>query len=321
MKGCPLISVKTLILNSYAKINLYLEVLNKRKDNYHNIKTIFERIDLADKIILRARRDKKINITCNESGVPQGRSNLAWRSARLLQDSFNIDNGVDIRIIKRIPVGSGLGGGSSNAAAVLVGLNKLWKLNVTQNKLAGLAEKLGCDVPFFIYNSPFAQGEARGDKIKPLKALYFVRLWHILVVPKIGVSTASIYKKWDKYFKAFKLTPTPIGRKKDYNKKLVWGLTMPKYNVNILILALRKNDLLLLGDALFNSLEQVSSRLYPQINAIKEKLMQLGAKSILMSGSGPAVMAIVSSRKEALSLSRQLKSNSFLGEVFVTRTH
>jgi 4-diphosphocytidyl-2-C-methyl-D-erythritol kinase len=294
--------VNTLTLNSYAKLNLYLEVLHKRKDNYHNIKTIFERIDLADKIILKSRRDKKINITCNESGVPQDHSNLAWRSAKLLQDIFNIDKGVDIKIIKRIPVGSGLGGGSSNAAAVLAGLNKLWKLNVTEHKLAGLAGKLGCDVPFFIYNSPFAQGEARGDKIKPLKALTNVRLWHILVVPKIGVSTASIYKRWDNESKTFKLT-------------------MPKYNVNILILALRKNDLSLLGDALFNSLEQVTARLYPQINAIKEKLMQLGVKSILMSGSGPAAFGVVSSRKEALTLCRQLKSNSSFGEVFVSRTH
>jgi len=291
-----------LTLNSYAKLNLYLEVLETRKDNYHNIKTIFERIDLADKIILKSRRDKKINITCNVAAVPQDNSNLAWRSAKLLQDSFNIDKGVDIKIIKRIPVGSGLGGGSSNAAAVLTGLNRLWKLNLTQDKLAGLAEKLGCDVPFFIYNSPFAQGEARGDKIKPLKTLYSVRLWHILVVPKIGVSTASIYKRWDNESKTFKLT-------------------MPKYNVNILILALRKNDFFSIGDALFNSLEQVTPRLYPQINAIKEKLMQLGVKSILMSGSGPAVFGIVSSRKEALTLCRQLKSNSFVGELFVSRTH
>jgi len=291
-----------LTLNSYAKLNLYLEVLHKRKDNYHNIKTIFERIGLADKIILKSRRDKKINITCNVAAVPQAHSNLAWRSAKLLQDIFNIDKGVDIKIIKRIPVGSGLGGGSSNAAAVLAGLNKLWKLNVTEHKLAGLAGKLGCDVPFFIYNSPFAQGEARGDKIKPLKTLNLVRLWHILVVPKIGVSTASIYKRWDNEFKTFKLT-------------------MPKYDVNILILALRKNDLFLIGDALFNSLEQVTARLYPQINAIKEKLMQLGVKSILMSGSGPAVFGIVSSKKEALTLCRQLKSNSSFGEVFVSRTH
>ncbi len=308
-----------LTLNSYAKLNLYLEVLNKRKDSYHNIKTIFERIDLADKIILKSRRDKKINITCNESGVPQDNSNLAWRSAKLLQDSFNIDKGANIKIIKRIPVGSGLGGGSSNAACVLAGLNKLWKLNLTQDKLAGLARKLGCDVPFFIYNSPFAQGGARGDRIKPLRVLRNVRFWHILVVPKIKVSTASIYKIWDKYFKTFKLTPLQKRGILSKNSYLA-GLTMPKYNVNILILALRKNDLSLIGDALFNSLERVSARLYPQINAIKEKLMQLGAKSILMSGSGPAVLGIVSSRKEALSLRRQLKMNSSFGEVFVSRT-
>lgn len=293
--------MNTLTLNSYAKLNLYLEVLNKRKDNYHNIKTIFERIDLADKIILKSRRDKKINITCNVTAVPRDNTNLAWRSAKLLQDSFNIDKGVDIKIIKRIPVGSGLGGGSSNAASVLLGLNKLWKLNLAENKLAGLAGKLGCDVPFFIYNSPFALGEARGDKIKPLKALYSVRLWHILVVPNIEVSTASIYKRWDKYFKTFKLT-------------------VPRYNVNIMNLALKKGNFPLIGDALFNSLEPVTAALYPQIDAIKERLIQLGVKSILMSGSGPAVFGIVSSRKEALSLYGQLKTDSSFGEVFVSRT-
>ncbi len=291
-----------LTFNSYAKLNLYLEVLNKRKDNYHNIKTIFERIDLADKIILKSRRDKEIKVTCNVTAVPRDNTNLAWRSAKLLQDSFNIDKGVDIKIIKRIPVGSGLGGGSSNAASVLLGLNKLWKLNLAQNKLAGLAGKLGCDVPFFIYNSPFALGEARGDKIKPLKALYSVRLWHILVVPNIEVSTASIYKRWDKYFKTFKLT-------------------VPRYNVNIMNLALKKGNFPLIGDALFNSLEPVTAALYPQIDAIKERLIQLGVKSILMSGSGPAVFGIVSSRKEALSLYGQLKTDSSFGEVFVSRTH
>jgi len=302
--------VEGLILNSYAKINLYLEVLNKRQDSYHKIKTIFERIGLADKIILKSRRDKKINITCNVAAVPQDNSNLAWRSAKLLQDSFNIDKGVDIKIIKRIPVGSGLGGGSSNAASVLLGLNKLWKLNLAQNKLTGLAGKLGCDVPFFIYNTPFALGESRGDKIKPLKALYSVRLWHILVVPDIEVSTASIYKRWDKFFKTFKLTPRNKGE----------GLTKSKYSVKILILALKKVHFPLIGDALFNSLEPVTAALYPQIDAIKEKLIQLGAKSILMSGSGPAVFGIVSSRKEALSLYRQLKTDSSFGEVFVSRT-
>ena len=366
-----------LTLNSYAKLNLYLEVLHKRKDNYHNIKTVFERIGLADKIILKSRRDKKINITCaevsasrrytskrssirdaevsasrrytskrssirdNVASVPQDNSNLACRSAKLLQEAFNIDKGVDIKIIKRIPVGSGLGGGSSDAATVLVGLNKLWKLNLTRDKLARLAGKLGCDVPFFIYNIPFARGQARGEKIRPLNSLANVRLWHILVVPKIGVSTASIYKEWDAEVSASRrytskrssIRDAEVSASRRYTskrssirdkysraiKKERLGLTIPKYNVNILISALRKSNLSLLGNALFNSLGFVTARLYPQINAIKERLTQLGVKSILMSGSGPAVFGIVSSRKEALSLSRQLKSYKRF-RVFVTRT-
>lgn len=305
-----------LLLNSYAKLNLYLEVLNTRQDNYHNIKTLFERVDLSDKIVLESRRDKKIRIICNLSDVPCGNTNLAYRSAKLLQDVFHIDRGVDIKIIKHIPVGAGLGGGSSNAASVLVGLNKLWRLKLVQEQLLAYARKIGSDVPFFIYNSPFAFGEGRGDRIKPLEALDNARLWHILVVPKIKVSTPLIYKKWDTHST---LTP-PFLASQSLRKNKRAGLTSPQYNVKILNLGLRKNDLSLIGKALFNSLEQVTAKLYPQVRRIKKKLINLGLKAILMSGSGPAIFGIVSSRKEALSLCRQLKKNR-LWQVFVTRTH
>lgn len=297
--------MNTLRLNSYAKLNLYLEVLKRRQDNYHNLKTVFERINLHDTITLSSRPDKRINISCNCRSVPLGSSNLAYRAAHLLQHNVKANKGVDIKIVKNIPVGAGLGGGSSNAASVLIGLNKLWKLNLTQAKLAELAAKIGADVPFFIYNSPFAQGEGRGDRIKPLKGLLALRLWHILIVPKIKVSTPFIYKKWD----AFKTL-----------KREKAGLTRPKYNVKMLIQALKKNSLSQVAEALFNSLEQVSVQLYPQINCIKEKLRSQGAKSILMSGSGPAVFGVVSSRKEAVFLYRQLK-RSALWRTFVTRTY
>ena len=125
-----------MVLNSYAKLNLYLEVLSKRKDSYHNIKTIFERIDLCDKIVLKVRKDKKINLISHSPGLPRDSSrNLAYRSAELLQTRLNLDKGVDIQIIKRIPVAAGLGGGSSNAATVLMGLDKLWRLNLSREKL------------------------------------------------------------------------------------------------------------------------------------------------------------------------------------------
>jgi 4-diphosphocytidyl-2-C-methyl-D-erythritol kinase len=287
-----------LILNSCAKLNLYLAVLNKGKDGYHNIESIFERIDLSDKIILKPRRDNKIKIVCSSPLVPKGKSNLAFRSAKILQDNFCVKKGINIEIIKHIPVGAGLGGGSSNAATVLLGLNKLWRLNLTQNKLVGLAGSIGSDIPFFIYNTPFARGTDRGNRIKPLKGLSNLKIWHVLVVPKIEVSTPFIYKKWDMYS----------------------GLTRPGYSAKLLISALRKSDFSLISKSLFNSLERITAGLYPEVVRIKERLMSLGLKSILMSGSGPAVFAIVSSRKEAVSLCRQLKEENRFWQVFVSQT-
>ena len=292
--------MQKLILNSYAKLNLYLEVLNKRKDNYHNIRTVFERIGLSDKIILKSRRDKKIKIICNLPQVPKDNTNLCYRSAKLLQDVFEVNKGADIKIIKHIPLASGLGGGSSNAAAVLWGLNKIWRLGLSCARLLDLAKKIGSDVPFFLYDRPFAEGRSRGDRISPMPALNKVRLWHILVVPGIKVSTPLIYRKWD--------------------LERTFKLTKPKCDVKILTLAIRKKDLGLMGKALFNSLEQVSAKLYPEITRIKEKLKIKGVKSILMSGSGPAIFGIVLLRKEAVSLSKQLKSENRFWQVFVTRT-
>jgi 4-diphosphocytidyl-2-C-methyl-D-erythritol kinase len=287
-----------LILHSYAKLNLYLEILNRRKDSYHNIKTLFERISLSDKIILKSRPDKLINIACSNPEVPKDSTNLCFRSAKLLQEKFKVEQGVDIKITKNIPVGAGLGGGSSNAAAVLLGLNKLWKLNISRKKLARLASIIGADVPFFIYDISFALGTARGDKIRPLRNLKKRLLWHILAVPKIKVLTPLIYEKWDKYS----------------------GLTRPKYNVNILILGLRKGNFPLETGLLFNSLEAVTAKLYPEVARAKETLIRRGLKSILMSGSGPAVFGIVSSRKEALNIARQLKKMDRSRKIYVTKT-
>ena len=300
-----LTKVSKLVIQSFAKVNLFLKALNKRPDNYHNINTLFERISLSDKITLKARRDHLIKVICLDQSVPSDESNLCWRAAKLLQDNFRVKKGVDIGILKRIPVGAGLGGGSSNAAATLIGLNNLWKLNISKPKLAKLAGKLGSDVSFFIYEVPFAQGERRGEKIRILSNLNKIKLWHILIVPKIHVSTPLIYKKWDK------MGP---------NKKQVAGLTKQPCNVKILTSALAKNASLLKPGLLFNSLEKVTLKLYPEVKRIKEKLAALGLKNILMSGSGPAVFAIVSSRKKALALSNRLKRNNGAWRIFAVCT-
>jgi 4-diphosphocytidyl-2-C-methyl-D-erythritol kinase len=205
--------------------------------------------------------------------------------------------GIKIQIRKHIPVAAGLGGGSSNAATVLMGLNKLWKLKLNKKTLVNLAKEIGADVPFFIYNTPFALGSQRGDKIRPLPSLKNKQLWHIVVVPGFKVSTPLIYSKWDEYS----------------------GLTRKTCNVKIISLAIRKNSLFKKENLLANSLQDISARLYPEVGQIKRKLASLGLKAILMSGSGPAVFGITSSRKEALTLQRQLKMHHSW-RVFIAKT-
>lgn len=298
-----------LVLDSYAKLNLYLAVLNKRRDNYHNIETLFERIDLCDKIILGLRRDRKIKVICSDPLVPKGDTNLCFRSAKLLSDKFNIKRGLQIRIIKRIPVGAGLGGGSSNAASLLLGLNKLWGLRLSREKLLECAEEIGSDVPFFIYGCPFARGSGRGDKIRPLKLNKPLRLWHLLVVPRFEVSTPLIYGKWDE-----------LSRVKTPCKSCGSGLTSAKFDVKILPLLIRKDACGPAGRILFNSLEEAATGAYPQIRRIKERLVGLGINSVLMSGSGPSVFGIVSSRKEGLILGRKIRRIEKSWRIYVTGT-
>lgn len=307
--------MRTLTLKSFAKLNLFLKVLNKRPDNYHNIETLFERISLYDTISLRLRSDRIINITCENPDLPTDETNFCYKSAKVLQDKYKVKKGVDIKIMKRIPISAGLGGGSSNAATTLIGLNRLWRLNLSLNRLVTLSKLIGCDVPFFIYNSPFAKGLNRGDKIVPINALKELRLWHILVVPKITVSTPLVYKKWDAFSG---LTPAPTYNKK--GKKLVRGLTTSPYNVKMITSALRIKAVSLLPAFLYNGLEDVTLRLYPQVMRVKKELIHLGLKSILMSGSGPAVFGVVSSRKEAVRVCNEARKPDRSWRIFIVST-
>ncbi|MDD2680166.1 MAG: 4-(cytidine 5'-diphospho)-2-C-methyl-D-erythritol kinase [Candidatus Omnitrophica bacterium] len=293
-----MLNVSKLLIHSFAKLNLALAIINKRPDNYHNLNTLFERISLGDKIILKTRRDKLIKIHCSAQGVPRDKANLCWQAARLLQDKFGIEKGLDIKIIKRIPVAAGLGGGSSNAASVLLALNKLWKLKLSKSRLAALGVQLGSDVPFFIYNAPFAQGQGRGEKIRPLDKLHKVKLWHILVTPKIHVSTPLVYKEFDAFS----------------------GLTKPASNVKIIISKLAKKNPLFKPGLLFNSLEPVTLKLYPEVGRIKAKLKRLGLRNNLMSGSGGAVFAIVASKEEAVRVARRLKKEQATWRAFAVST-
>ncbi len=266
-------------LRSYAKLNLYLAVLGKRPDKYHELVTVFERISLYDTITLKERCDGRITLSTDSLQIPADSSNLAWKSAELLQKKFKIGKGVDIRIEKRIPVGAGLAGGSSNAAAVLLGLNKLWKLGLSREKLAKLGRSIGADVAFFIYDTPFALGRGRGERISPLP-WNRRRLWHLVCMPDFSVPTPLIYKKWDELGKKARLTNRPP-------------------DVKILTSKLKCKTSSDLSNCLFNSLEQVTIKLYPEVGRIKDVLRPWGIGAILMSGSGPAVFGILSSRRLA----------------------
>ena len=287
-------------LDSFAKINLYLSVRARRRDNYHGITSVFQRISLKDTITFQSRRDSVIKVSTNEKKLACDSSNFVWQAAELLRKKFKITQGVNIRIAKRVPLGSGMGGGSSNAACALTGLNRLWKLGLSGRELANIGSKIGSDVPFFLYDCPFALVRGRGEKITPLLKLKKVLLWQVIVVPRINVSTALIYKKWDE-FKSLRLTTG-------------------KSSAKLISLALEKNDLFLLNRAIYNSLEPVTEALFPQVRRIKDKLLAQGAQLIMMSGSGPAVFVIVSSKKEAVLLSRRIKKENPFWKVFVART-
>ena len=187
------VSARALTVPSYAKVNLGLEVLGTRADGYHELRTVFQTIDLHDRLTLRAR-PKGIAIECDHPAVPRDETNLAWRAADSLRRHADIKKGVLIRIEKRIPVAGGLGGGSSNAAAVLMSLNHLWRVGLGPDELHRLARRLGADVPYFLLGGT-ALGLARGDEVYPLHRQ--VKAQIVLVDPGLPVSTAAVFSRLD----------------------------------------------------------------------------------------------------------------------------
>ncbi len=180
-------------LRSYAKVNLGLEVLGLREDGYHELRTLFQMVDLYDEITLRPR-EEGVRVSCDHPLVPADETNLAFRAAEDLRRYCGVDRGIEIEIRKRIPVGGGLGGGSSNAAAVLLGLDRHWKLGLGQGGLHPLARRLGADVPFFLLGGT-ALGLGRGDEVYPLH--HQIQAHLVLVDPGLHVSTTRVFARVD----------------------------------------------------------------------------------------------------------------------------
>ena len=177
-------------LTAPAKVNLFLKVLGKRKDGYHNILTVFERITLEDRIRI-SKIPSGIEIVCNKPITKNPKENLAYKAAKAILEKKKISVGVKIQIRKNIPIAAGLGGGSSDAAAVLTGINRLFRLGLDKKNLMAIGSGLGADIPFFILDETFAAGRGIGDKLAIIKSS--MRFWHLLIYPGFGVSTARVY--------------------------------------------------------------------------------------------------------------------------------
>ena len=281
-------------LRSYAKVNLFLNVLSKRKDGYHNIETLFERISLFD-IITLSPAGSGIRILTDSPLIPRGPKNLAYRAAKILKDKFHIKKGISIRIQKKIPVAAGLGGGSSNAASVLLGLNRAWRLKLSEKELMKLGSELGSDVPFFILNTSFALGKGRGEILKKVKAPG-AKIWHCLVKPSFAISTKEAYQSLDQS-----------------------SLTPKKADVKMLFHSIQKGHSAVLVELLTNSLEVTLNKRVTTILEIKKRLLKEGTLGCLLSGSGPTVFGIFKSRKIAENAARALRKNK-RWQVFVVST-
>ena len=266
-------------LTAPAKVNLFLKVLGKRKDSYHNLHTLFERIDLCDTIRI-SKAPQGITVTSDRPITGNPRDNIAYKAAELILSHAKAKGGARIRIRKRIPMAAGLGGGSSDAAAVLIGVNKLYNLNINRFTLMKMGAKLGADVPFFLFNAPFAIGRSRGDKLE--KADIRLKPWHLLVYPgPFKASTKEVYAAFDE--SDFVLTRHSGDVR----------MTLPK-------------DWIGLDSLLHNDLGDVVAKTRPVIGRIKQCLVASLGNKVIVSGSGPSLFCLYRTRKEALGAKRKL---------------
>ncbi|MFE8698805.1 4-(cytidine 5'-diphospho)-2-C-methyl-D-erythritol kinase [Cytobacillus sp. FJAT-53684] len=254
-----------LMVKAPAKINLSLDVLHKREDGYHEVEMIMTTIDLADRLELTLLEQDEIKIISHNRFVPDDQRNLAYQAALLLKERFKVNKGVSITIEKTIPVAAGLAGGSSDAAAVLRGLNKLWDLGLSIDHLAEIGAEIGSDVSFCVYGGT-ALATGRGEIITELPAA--PTCWIVLAKPFIGVSTADVYRRLN-----------------------VKGIDHPK--TKEMIQAIEKGSYEGVCGHLGNVLEEVTFSLHPEVEQIKEQMKRFGADAVLMSGSGPTVFGLV----------------------------
>lgn len=281
-------------LKALGKINLGLDVLGRRPNGYHDVRMVMQTVYLYDQILLEKTDKEGISLKTNLFYLPVNENNLAYRAAKMLIDEFAIKEGVHISLEKHIPVAAGMAGGSSNAAAVLYGMNRLFQLGLTDQELMDRSVQLGADVPHCIMRGTVL-AEGIGEKLTPLPAMPKCHV--LLAKPPISVSTQKVYEKLD----AQEVTKHP--------------------DIDGILLGLQTGDLEKITSSMGNVLENVTITEYPQIERIKDVMKEEGALNAMMSGSGPTVFGIYDDKMLARRAAARIREEQLAKQVHVTTMH
>lgn len=284
----------TLTLKALAKINLGLDVLGRRENGYHDVRMIMQTIYLYDNVTLTKVCEPGIRLETNLSYLPVDENNIAYKAAKILIDEFDIQEGVDIRLDKHIPVAAGMAGGSSNAAAVLVGMNRLFRLGLSQEELMERGVSLGADVPYCVMRGT-ALAEGIGEQLSSLPPL--PRCYVLVAKPGISVSTKMVYETLD----AKEIVEHP--------------------DIDGILEGLERQDLRKITESMGNVLETVTIEKYPIIETIKKAMKDAGALNAMMSGSGPTVFGIFEDKQTALKAQQKIKQMNVAKQVYLANVH
>lgn len=277
-------------LRSHAKINLGLDVLGRRENGYHDVRMVMQTVFLYDTVKMEKTEEEGIFVSTNLFYLPNDKNNLAYRAAELLREEFHLKGGVRINLQKRIPVSAGLAGGSSNAAAVLVGMNIMYDLGLSTEDLMERGVTLGADVPYCIMRGTVL-AEGIGEVLTPVAPM--PKAYVLLAKPGINVSTPKVYQKLDE-------------------------LTIVEHpDIDGVLEGLQEQDLHKVASSMGNVLEQVTISQYPVIAKIKEEMLAAGALNAMMSGSGPTVFGIFEKKADAWKAKEALKESHLAKQIYV----
>lgn len=282
-----------LALKAYGKINLGLDVLRKRPDGYHDLKMIMQMVDVYDDIVItKTDRKDEIVVATDKFVLENEKGNLAYMAVKLLFDEFNIHQGIEIKINKRIPIAGGMAGGSSDCATTLMGINKMFDLKLSKEDLMKRGVKLGADVPYCVLGKT-AIAEGIGEMLTPLPTP--PSCYVIIAKPPVSVSTAFVYGN---------IRPDEITKRPDID-----GMAE----------AIKNGDLYKMSSLLYNVMEDVTVPEYPIIADIKKMMIENGALNSIMSGSGPTVFGIYDNLEKAENTMKLLKKSNLTEQLYLTK--